>query len=332
MVVWSVGFEARDLANLRFAVSPFDHLAIGVSSNYPRGQRWWHRVRRHAPASAGPLLELFTAHPWYVPGFLAQPMPLSSVSGTSGSQAIDDELDAALAADPGELDYDLSQFEQLTKVPRIVQALRGGDAWAMAGLVEATRALFRACLADDWPDIHRRLQADVAHRSMLTSSGGLGSMLPTLHPMWHTPELLRVEYNGSRAARMMPDTEYDLGGRGALLTPNMFLTRELAPSVNPYKQPSFIYPALRGLASADVPTVHGNSTLSTLIGRGRAAALRAVGMGCTTAELAQRLGVSPPTASVHARTLRAAGLIATVRDGRSVRHSVTTLGAEMLQA
>jgi DNA-binding transcriptional ArsR family regulator len=60
--------------------------------------------------------------------------------------------------------------------------------------------------------------------------------------------------------------------------------------------------------------------------------LRAVADGCTTTELAYRVGISPSAASQHASVLREAGLIITCRQGSAVLHVLTPLGAELLQA
>jgi DNA-binding transcriptional ArsR family regulator len=42
------------------------------------------------------------------------------------------------------------------------------------------------------------------------------------------------------------------------------------------------------------------------------------------------VGISPASASEHAKVLRDAYLIETSREGRAVRHSLTPLGATML--
>nr|WP_223244247.1 helix-turn-helix domain-containing protein [Streptomyces sp. CBMA156] len=75
----------------------------------------------------------------------------------------------------------------------------------------------------------------------------------------------------------------------------------------------------------------GADGLAGLIGAARARALRAIAEEpCTTGRLAERLGVSPPTASVHASALREAGAITTERRGRQVRHSLSPLGHHLL--
>ncbi|MFE3876288.1 hypothetical protein ACFXPX_18075 [Kitasatospora sp. NPDC059146] len=48
--------------------------------------------------------------------------------------------------------------------------------------------------------------------------------------------------------------------------------------------------------------------------------------------MAGRLGIRPLAASAHAAALRAAGLVATTRRGRTVRHTLTPLGADPLDA
>ncbi|WP_067543171.1 ArsR/SmtB family transcription factor [Nocardia crassostreae] len=70
--------------------------------------------------------------------------------------------------------------------------------------------------------------------------------------------------------------------------------------------------------------------LSALLGRTRAAVLEAIADGGSTTLLAQRLGVSPATASEHAAVLREAGLVASIRVRNSVHHNLTPLGVALL--
>ena len=72
--------------------------------------------------------------------------------------------------------------------------------------------------------------------------------------------------------------------------------------------------------------------LAALVGRNRAAVLQSIADGCTTTELAHRVGISLAAASQHASVLRGASLIATRRQGGAVLHVLTPLGAELLQA
>lgn len=71
--------------------------------------------------------------------------------------------------------------------------------------------------------------------------------------------------------------------------------------------------------------------LARMLGGTRAAVLRAVRTGCGTVALSRRIGSSPATASEHVAVLRAAGLLATERVGRGVRHRLTPLGAQVVR-
>ncbi|WP_308307697.1 winged helix-turn-helix domain-containing protein [Streptomyces sp. ISL-10] len=69
-----------------------------------------------------------------------------------------------------------------------------------------------------------------------------------------------------------------------------------------------------------------------LLGRTRAAVLDALAdpSGHTTKQLAQRLNISPTSASEHATALRAVGLVTTLRQANTVRHTTTPLGTNLL--
>jgi DNA-binding transcriptional ArsR family regulator len=90
-----------------------------------------------------------------------------------------------------------------------------------------------------------------------------------------------------------------------------------------------VYPI--GTLPIDHLLAHRTDGLATLIGPARARALRAMDQGpCTTAELAKRLDITPPSASAHTTALRTAGAIITEREGRQVRHTLTQLGHDLL--
>ncbi|MGW4032758.1 winged helix-turn-helix domain-containing protein [Streptomyces sp. NPDC004838] len=72
--------------------------------------------------------------------------------------------------------------------------------------------------------------------------------------------------------------------------------------------------------------------LERLLGASRAAVLRGIENGCTTGELARRIGLTPPAASRHATALREADLIASRRWANKVVHVLTPLGAVPLAA
>jgi len=135
----------------------------------------------------------------------------------------------------------------------------------------------------------------------------------------------------------MPGTvEMELGGRGIALVPSVFVGREPSLHENPNHEdemPRLIWPAeaARG-ARLWAPSRSRGPALAALVGRNRAAVLQSVADGCSTTELARRVGISLAAASQHASVLRGAGLIATRRQGSAVLHVLTPFGAELLQA
>jgi DNA-binding transcriptional ArsR family regulator len=213
-------------------------------------------------------------------------------------------------------------------------------AWAMAEaggrpeLAEATQVAYQELIQPFWPRIRASLHAEQAARRRTLAAEGPGALLASLQgPLirWRPPvlEILRPG-----------QVEMELGGRGIALVPSVFVGR--APSLhenpnNDDEMPRLILPAegagrarlwaaSRGLAGSR------GSALAALVGRNRAAVLQSIADGCTTTELARRVGISLAAASQHASVLRRAGLIATRRQGSAVLHVLTPLGAELLQA
>jgi len=213
-------------------------------------------------------------------------------------------------------------------------------AWAMAEaggrpeLAEATQVAYQELIQPFWPRIRASLHAEQAARRRTLAREGPGALLASLQgPLirWRPPvlEILRPG-----------QVEMELGGRGIALVPSVFVGRAPSLHENPNdddEMPRLILPAegagrarlwaaSRGLAGSR------GSALAALVGRNRAAVLQSIADGCTTTELARRVGISLAAASQHASVLRRAGLIATRRQGSAVLHVLTPLGAELLQA
>ena len=131
------------------------------------------------------------------------------------------------------------------------------------------------------------------------------------------------------------DRDLWLDGRGLMLLPTFFCLRMPVTLVDPALPPVLAYPVEPDLDWLDAepelaaPTTR---TLAALVGPTRAASLWALSDApMSTGELARRMRVSPSSASEHATVLRNAGLVATHRDGNHVLHSLTRLGAALLE-
>jgi DNA-binding transcriptional ArsR family regulator len=213
-------------------------------------------------------------------------------------------------------------------------------AWAMAEaggrpeLAEATQVAYQELIQPFWPRIRAGLHAEQAARRRTLAAEGPGALMASLQgPLirWRPPVLEIL-----RPGRV----EMELGGRGIALVPSVFVGRAPSLHENPNHEdemPRLILPA-EGAGRARLWAVSRGlggsrgSALAALVGRNRAAVLQSIADGCTTTELARRVGISLAAASQHASVLRRAGLIATRRQGSAVLHVLTPLGAELLQA
>ncbi|WP_046774043.1 ArsR/SmtB family transcription factor, partial [Streptomyces scabiei] len=87
----------------------------------------------------------------------------------------------------------------------------------------------------------------------------------------------------------------------------------------------------RWLAPPPPAAAGTHQALAALLGRARAAVLEEVADGRTTSEVAARVGLSPATVSHHVAVLRESGLLTSRRLGGIVLHTLTALGADLLE-
>ncbi|MFD0260333.1 ArsR/SmtB family transcription factor [Kitasatospora indigofera] len=214
--------------------------------------------------------------------------------------------------------------------PGWLRALTDGDQEARRLLAGSLDACYRTLVEPHWHRIRGHLDAVRADYARTVLDGGVERLLETLCPAlvrWRSPVL---------EVRFPRDAEIRLNGRGLVLAPSVFLAgrAELLTDLRDEAAPPVLgVPALRDPLVAAAfwdDREPGRNPLGALLGRTRAAALDAVAGGCSTGELARRLGVSPAAASQHAGVLREANLITTRRRGGAVLHSLTPLGADLL--
>lgn len=200
--------------------------------------------------------------------------------------------------------------------------------------MQVSAALFEFCqvaVVPYWSRARSYLEAERDAWGRVVITHGSERLLSTLNPKlaWKPPVL---EIPSKR------DQDVRLDGRGMLLSPSLFLFNKPCVVLNAERETglpalAFSVPFSRGAAAAFWSASESNGqALAALVGQTRAAALEALNDGCTTSELARRLGISQAGASQHATILRDAGLITTFRDRNAVLHTLTTLGVALLRS
>lgn len=296
------------LLRVRFASGPAPLLDLGLAvaalqRREPVFARWARRTR--LPRTAGPLLEL-------IPPTALGPLFLDPVTTT-----LDEGLDRVRATP-----YEIARKELTAKCrpTGLPRRLAGRDAGAWRTLADALRAGHDAIVAPEAARIRACFDADLAWRRRILTEQGVGAALASVYPgsRWAGGTLL---FDVPRDAAFTAD------GRGVTLMPSAFWTGGPMFNRHPDGSMLLVYPALTPLPLADPSP---DDALSALLGRTRAAVLSLLLEHRTTGDLARALGISPASASAHAKALRAAGLVVTHRTGKSVRHSATALGRELL--
>ncbi|MFD0364109.1 winged helix-turn-helix domain-containing protein [Nocardia sp. GCM10030253] len=203
------------------------------------------------------------------------------------------------------------------------------DGSALRDVAAAVEAFHTAAFAGRWVHIQSYLDVAAERMARTMATEGVEGLFAGLRPYvhWRAPIL---EVHTPRECHAEP-----LGGRGLIIVPSLFVGPRalvLHSTVEKDAPKTLVVPVLRDIgdfAAAWGPRAT-NEALNALLGRTRAAALQEIAAGCTTTELARRLGVSPATASEHASILRESGLIESRRHRNAMRHEVTTLGAALL--
>jgi hypothetical protein len=278
---------------------------------------------------------------------LAQLLPraVDIITLTGRLSSIDEGLEAVTSAPAGLLAAELADSaEGPFRPPAWAAILAEPATGARKQLAGALRTYHDSAVAPHWPAVARLLEAERDRAVRVLGEQGVDRFLATCHPTirWDPP-VLTID-----TCLPIGDQEAHLEGRGLVLVPSVFCPPGYpmcAAADDPDASPVIHYPIALDVASrrelwgsptgaaawAGAGASSSRQSLAALLGRTRAAVLDAVAAGpCTTSELAHRAGVSVPSASEHATVLRSADLIATRRVGKAVLHTVTPLGARLL--
>lgn len=208
--------------------------------------------------------------------------------------------------------------------PRVRAVLEREDVSAYLADVMATA--WRLLLAPDWPQLRAILERDVVHRAGRLARDGWAGALADVHPQ------LRYADGCVEMPARLDEADVDLGGRGLLLVPSVFVWPHVAYGFDPPWPPALIYPA-RGVAAlwSREPT-RVSDGLARLLGPTRAAILAALDEPASTTQLVAALHLSVGSVGDHLATLRDAGVVSRARAGRSVLYTRTPVGDALVAA
>lgn len=311
------------VSRVRFALAPV-HEALGAirvllhPSRYPLHTSWLRRVRDDAAGLDLTALAELVTDQGYVPDFL-DPPPTSPASTFADDVA---RIRATPARQVGrELRIALDQ-RPATATGRALLRRPGHSRDLLADRFEE---VWRTLVEPYWPAMHAVLEADVLYQGRRMADGGLAHVTADLHrDITLDGDVLRV--------RSSYDTRVDCGESGVLLVPSAFVTDRVNVLCDPPWQPTVYYPA-RGVGELwSRPVSHEFESTARLLGTTRATVLAHLAATTSTSGLARSLGLPVATASEHLGVLRAAGLVASSRQGRRVLHTRTPLGDALIAA
>jgi DNA-binding transcriptional ArsR family regulator len=206
----------------------------------------------------------------------------------------------------------------------VLKLLAQGDVEALTWLGHALKQHHQVVVEPYWDQVQAHFEADRAKRARAWLDGGCEGLLNTYRPLmrWQYPVL---------EADFPVEQDLYLDGRGLVLVPSYFSWGTPDTLFDPTLPPVLVYPVEHDLGRAVPLEQDGNpESLAALIGTTRAWVLGAIEEGCTTGELARRVGVNASSISQHTTVLREARLIRTSRVGKAVMHTLTPLGASLL--
>jgi hypothetical protein len=317
-------FSVEDLSLTRFAISPIGELvhsllALRDPSHAALHVPWLRSLSGRLQGLPLDRAVALTPPRGYTPDFLL-PLP----TGPLGD--IGDDLAALRATPAAQVRADMRLFSTQHKRGReIAEPWLANPRRELLRLADLLEAYWVRAIEPHWPRVRAFLDADVAHRARRLAAAGPATLFSDLNTnvSWKQPDLyVQVPTH---------DATVDLDGRGLLLVPSAFAASHPFVIDRAPWQATLIYPA-RGIATLWDQPAATTEGLARLLGRSRAAMLADLAAPRSTTELAERLSLSPATASHHLAALRDAGLITAHREGRSVLYARSPVGDTLAAA
>ena len=312
----AIGLSAGAVAHIRFAVSCLWEVVAAVRVLRDPGSHAVHLpwVRRVAVPHDTLLWALVPPEPAYLPDFLTPPP--AGLTPDLGAEL------ARLRATPAPVvRAHLDLYAHRTPALRELYA---DPATGLTRLGTEIEAFWQAALAPDWPRIQLLLDAEIFARARRLAQDGAAGLLNDLHEQvrW-TGGTLSVSKRFCTAADVSD-------GTGLVLVPSVCVWPSVL-SVFAGAVPQLAYPA-RGVATLWERRRESTDALGAVLGRGRTRLLLELDAPSSTTELAQRTGMTAGGVSQHLTALRAAGLVAAHRHGRSVLNVRTALAEALLSS
>ncbi|MEV6398282.1 helix-turn-helix domain-containing protein [Streptomyces sp. NPDC051907] len=315
-----IHLTAADFAGVRFAArpAPLQELNSAFLMLFRPDEEllfgnWRRRLLTSLPAAVEPLGDLVPA--LEAPAFL-----------DVFSDSLHEGLDTVRAtpADVVRSELERVNARRRSPAPLWIRDLHRGDASAWQVLRRAQQAAFEAVLRPVWPVVQDLHRAEFARHALTVAEHGVGAALTELVPGSRLHE-------GVWELDAPVEQDVRLGGRGLVLVPTFHWTGHPVVADVPDGPLFLTCAAGPGLPLSLAGAGDAESALAGVLGQTRFDALLLLTQEHTTSDLARRLRVSNATASTHAAALRGAGLVSTVRAGKSVLHRRTALGSLLVQ-
>ncbi|WP_213013727.1 ArsR/SmtB family transcription factor [Paractinoplanes toevensis] len=319
-----IELDEPTLARTRIAISPFAEVvcSLFLLRRHPAGAPWpydtWalraREILRTVPATAP--VSLYLELPTSFPDFL-DPIPETPTS------TIGEQLEWFRATPAEIIEEQLAEYYPSGALPELLRPFRDDRAAALNRLADGIAAYWDAAIAPHWPAMRAALDEEVLLRARALAADGPDALLARLHERirWDPPVLTLVK---------PLEHSFEAVDQRLLLVPLIFSRGALHCSSDHPDVVMVTYQSRGSALLAAAPAPHADDRLAILVGRGRAAVLRALTVPASTTGLATALGLAPSTVSEHLAGLQAAGVVHRRRAGRRVLYGLEPAGIALV--
>ncbi|MBJ7357216.1 DUF5937 family protein [Nocardioides sp.] len=311
-----IAVSTEDVAALRFAPNAVWEAFSSIRAVvHPRWHQLHSRLEQLLPArpsfELGMLLELAEPCKWVPDTF--GPVPAGSIHDPVA------QYEALRGTDPAVVRNDLLMLRQLA--PSSTYAHLEPEEF-VDRLTTALVGYHHAVLAPLWDRVVAITEADIAHRRASMLEHGLGVAIDELH------EKLSYAESEIRVDMAEHDIAVEATGAGVWFVPSVFLWPWVSVEYET-AQPVVSY-AARGSGRLWEQPRENRLSLSSLIGRSRAAILEHLVVPRSTTWLARSLHLAPATVSAHLAVMSASGLLDSRKSGREVLYVRTPVAEQLM--